>query len=100
MDVCLVHHAGEMLVHRNLPAAPDPFLKAIAPDREAVVVGVACLFTWDWRADLWAHEGMPCVLGHALSMKAIPGGKAQHDTIDAHKIAALLRGGRLPQASV
>jgi transposase len=33
-------------------------------------------------------------------MKAIHGGKAKHDTIDAHKIAALLRGGMLPQAYV
>jgi transposase len=33
-------------------------------------------------------------------MKAIHGGKAKHDTMDAHKIALLLRGGMLPQASV
>jgi transposase len=43
---------------------------------------------------------MPFVLGPALSMKAIHGGKAKHDTLDAHKIAVLLRGGMLPQASV
>jgi transposase len=53
-----------------------------------------------WLADLCAHEGIPCVLGHALYMKAIHGGKAKHDTIDAHQIAALLRGGMLPPASV
>ncbi len=33
-------------------------------------------------------------------MKAIHGGIAKHDTIDAPKMAALLRGGLLPQASV
>jgi hypothetical protein len=33
-------------------------------------------------------------------MKAMHGGKATHDKIDAHKIAALLRGGMLPQAYV
>jgi transposase len=33
-------------------------------------------------------------------MKAIHGGKAKHDTIDAHTMAALLRGGMLPQAYV
>jgi transposase len=33
-------------------------------------------------------------------MKAIHGGKAKHDTIDAQKLAVLLRGGMLPQASV
>jgi transposase len=43
---------------------------------------------------------MPVVLGHALDMQAIPGGQATHDTIDAHKIAVLRRGGMLPQASI
>lgn len=33
-------------------------------------------------------------------MKAIHGGKAKNDNIDAQKIAVLLRGGMLPQASV
>src|ERR687895_99535 len=33
-------------------------------------------------------------------MKAIHGSKAKHDKIDSQKIAALLRGGMLPQASV
>src|ERR687895_2620657 len=33
-------------------------------------------------------------------MKAIHGGKAKHDQIDSPKIAALLRGGLLPQADV
>jgi hypothetical protein len=32
---------------------------------------------------------MPFVRGHALSMRANHGGKATHDTIDAHKIAIL-----------
>jgi transposase len=100
MYVCIVNHAGEILVHRNMKAAPEPFLKAVAPYRDGLVVAVECLFTWYWLADLGAHEGMPFVLGHALYMKAIHGGKAKPDTIDSQKIAALLRGGMLPQASV
>jgi transposase len=43
---------------------------------------------------------MPFVLGHALSMRAMHGGKAKNDRIDSHTIAALLRGGLLPQAYV
>jgi transposase len=43
---------------------------------------------------------MAFVLGHALYMKAIHGGKAKNDKIDAHKIAVLLRGGMFPLASV
>jgi transposase len=53
-----------------------------------------------WLADLCEDEGIPFVLGHALYMRAIHGGKAKNDRIDSHKIAALLRGGLLPQAYV
>ena len=100
MYVCILNHAGEILVHRNMKAGPDPFLKTIAPYREDLVVCVEGIFTWYWLADLCAREGIPFVLGHALSMKAIHGGKAKNDKIDAQKIAVLLRGGMLPQAYV
>jgi transposase len=100
MDVCIVSHDGEILVHRHMKAAPDPCLKAVAPSRDGLVVAVEGLFTWYWLADLCAQEGIPFVLGHALSMKAIHGGKANNDTIDSQKIAALRRGGLLPQADV
>jgi hypothetical protein len=100
MYVCVLNQAGEVLLHRKLKASPAPFLKAIAPDREDLVVGVECIFTWYWLADLCTQEGSAFVLGHARSMKAIHGGQAKHDTSDAHKMAVLLRGGMLPQADV
>src|SRR5918994_7669423 len=93
MYVCILSHDGEILLHRNMKAAPEPFLKAVAPYRDGLVVAVECIFTWYWLADLCAQEGIPFVLGHALYMKAIHGGKAKHDTSESHKIAALLRGG-------
>ena len=96
MYLCILNREGEILVHRNMPAGPEPFLKTIAPYREDVVVCVECIFTWYWLADLCAREGVPFVLGHALYMKAIHGGKAKNDKIDSHKIAALLRGSMLP----
>jgi transposase len=74
-------------------------LTAVPPYRAGLVVAVECLFTWYGLADLGAAEGLPCVLGHALSMKARHGGTAKNDTIDSHKSAALRRGGRLPNAS-
>src|SRR5262249_21956116 len=40
------------------------------------------------------------VLGHALYMKAIHGGKSADDRIDSQKIAQLVRGGNLPIAYV
>jgi transposase len=100
MYVCIVNQDGEVLVHRNMKAAPDTFLKAVAPYRDGLVVAVEWMFTWYWLADLCAQEGIPFVLGHALYMKAIHGGKAKNDKIDSQKIAALRRGGMLPQAYV
>jgi transposase len=58
------------------------------------------MFTGYWLADLCARESLPCVLGPALSMQAIHGGKAKNDPSDAQKLAVLLRGGLLPQAAV
>jgi transposase len=97
MYVCILSQDGEVVLHRTMKAAPEPFLKAIAPYRDARVVAVDGIFTWSWLADLCAQEGLPFVLGHALYMKAIHGGKAKNDKIDSQKIAALLRGGMLPQ---
>jgi transposase len=98
MYVCLVNRDGEILLHRNIPTSPESFLKAMAPYRQDLVVAVECMFTWYWLADLCAQEGLTFVLGHAQYMKAIHGGKAKHDRLDAQKIAVLLRGGMLPQA--
>src|SRR5882724_6596954 len=100
MYVCILDRDGEIVVHRNMKASPDALLKVVAPYREDIVVAVECIFTWYWLADLCAQEEIPFVLGHALYMKAIHGGKAKNDKIDAHKIAVLLRGGMLPQAYV
>src|SRR5262244_3491468 len=100
MYVCILDQGGEVLVHRNMKTDPEAFLKAIAPYRQGLVVAVECMFTWYWLADLCADQGIPFVLGHALSMKAIHGGKAKNDKIDSQKIAQLLRGGMLPQAYV
>jgi hypothetical protein len=99
MYLCILHRDGESLVHRNMPAGPEPLLKASAPYRTDLVVCVACIFPWYWLADLCARAAMPFVLGHALYMKAIHGGKAKNDKSDSQKIAVRLRGGMLPQAS-
>lgn len=100
MYLCILDTHGEILLHRNFKAEPEALLKAVAPYRENLVVAVECIFTWYWLADLCAEEGIAFVLGHALYMKAIHGGKAKNDRIDAYKIAVLLRGGMLPQAYV
>ena len=100
MYLCILDPADTKLVHKNLPATPDAFLRTIAPYREDLVVAVECIFTWYWLADLCQREAIPFVLGHALYMKAIHGGNAKNDKLDSYKIAVLLRGGTLPQAYV
>lgn len=100
MYVCILDATGQTLLHRNMPSTPAAFLEAVAPYRSDLVVAAECMFTWYWLADVCAAEGILFVLGHALAMKAIHGGKAKNDKIDSHKIAVLLRGGLLPQAYV
>lgn len=100
MYVCIIGQQGEVLLHRNMKAEPEPLLKAIKPYREDIVVGVECIFTWYWLADLCNGQNIAFILGHALYMKAIHGGKAKNDRIDSRKIAALMRGGTFPVAYV
>src|SRR5207302_803182 len=91
---------GQTRFEKNLPARPDAFLDAIAPWRNGLVVGCECMFAWYWLADLCEDQHIPFVLGHALYLKAIHGGKTKNDRLDAAKLAALLRGGAFPQAYV
>jgi len=100
MYLCILDETGEIKLHRNLITDREVFLKAIHPFREDIVVAVECMFTWYWIADLCVQEGIPFVLGHALYMKAIHGGKAKNDKIDSRKIAVLLRGGMIPRSYV
>ena len=91
---------GETALAKTLPASPAALLKALAPFRDGLAVACECLFAWYWLADLCHEQQIPFVLGHALYMKAIHGGKAKTDKIDAKKIAILLRGGMFPMAYV
>src|SRR5688572_20927986 len=100
MYVCILDAAGQVLVHRNVKSTPEAFLEIVAPYRDDLVVAAECMFTWYWLADVCAAKGLTFVLGHALAMKAIHGGKSKNDKIDSHKIASLLRGGLLPQSYV
>jgi len=100
MYLCILNQSGDIVLHRNMRTKPDAFLRAIEPFREDLVVSAECMFSWYWLADLCEDENIPFILGHALYMRAIHGGKSKNDRIDSHKIAALLRGGLIPQAYV
>jgi transposase len=98
MFLCIIDEKGEIRLHRNIKADREVFLRVIGPFRDDIVVAVECMFTWYWIADLCKEHNISFVLGHALYMKAIHGGKAKNDKIDSHKIAVLLRGGMIPMA--
>jgi transposase len=100
MYLCILDHDGNKLLHRNVRAKPDDFLSAVKPFRDDLVVGAECMYTWYWLADLCLEEGIKFLLGHALYMKAIHGGKKKDDKLDSEKIARLIRGGTFPLSYV
>ena len=65
MYLCILDSKGEDLLHKNSRSRPEDFVRAIAPFREDLVVGVRCMFTW----------------------YLIHGGKVKNDEVDAFKIA-------------
>lgn len=100
MYLCILDHEGNKRLHRNVRAKPREFLNAIQDFRDDLVVGAECMFTWYWLADLCRDEKIHFLLGHALYMKAIHGGKKKDDKIDSEKIAKLMRGGTFPLSYV
>jgi transposase len=100
MSLCVRDQAGEVLLEQNVRWNPRLFLRTSAPYRDDLGVAGECIFTGYGLAALRAREQLPFVLGHALSMKAIHGGKAKNDRSDAPKLATLRRGGMIPQADV
>jgi transposase len=100
LSLCVLNSQGVIVCEATLPSDADQLLATLAPYRDGVVIGCECLFAWYWLADLCAEQRIPFVLGHALYLKAIHGGKTKTDTIDARKLARLLRGGTFAEAYV
>jgi len=86
------------LLHKEIKARPEPLLALLEPFRGDLVVGVECMHCWYWISDLCEEHGINFILGHALYMKAIHGGKTKNDRISSFKIAMLMRGGNFPLA--
>jgi transposase len=100
MYVCVMDNSGAVIYHKNMPSTPECLLHVLSQYGTDNVIGVECIFTWYWIADFCCEHGFPFVLGHALYMKAIHGGKSKSDKIDSEKIASMLRGGMFPLAYV
>ena len=100
MYICVLNSQGEKVYHKNMIADPDHLKSALDPFKPDLIGGVECVFTWYWMADYCHNNDIPFILGHALYMKAIHGGKIKNDKIDSFKIATMLRGGMFPMAYV
>ena len=95
MHVCVVDHSGDKHVHRNIDTKKTAdFLAALQPFRnQDLIIACESTFNWYWLADLCTVQNLPFLLGHALYLKAIHGGKTKTDRMDSEKLAMLLRGG-------
>jgi len=98
MFIVISNQSGKVLLEKNMDANPIELKKTISKYKKDIVVGVECMFSWYWIADYCQENKVHFVLGHALYMKAIHGGKTKSDKIDARKIAGLLRAGMFPLA--
>jgi len=94
----ILDHDGQVRFGRNLPTAPEPFLRAVQPFRDGLLVACECVHPWYWLADTCRDHAIAFVLGHAWAMRAVHGSKTKCDRQDAEAIARLLKGGNFPPA--
>ncbi|MFT7561780.1 MAG: transposase [Flavobacteriales bacterium] len=100
MYVCILDSDANILIHKNISTNEKAFLRLIKPYLGDIVVGIECMFSWYWLADFCATNGIEFILGHALYMRCIHGGKAKNDKIDSEKIARIMCGHNFPLAYV
>ena len=100
MYIFIMNQIGKIIFHQNVDTDPEILFRVIFPYLGDIAIAVECIFSWYWVADVCKDHQIPFVLGHALYLKAIHGGKTKNDKIDSRKIAALLRGGNFPMAYV
>jgi transposase len=101
MYICIMDREGNILVHKNIRGNDFSFfLKLVAPYRHDLTVVCECCYNWYWLADACSDAGIEFVLGHALYLKHIHGGKNKNDKIDSQKLAHLLRTNLIPQSYV
>lgn len=98
--ICIIDNENNVLVHKKISDSPEQLLAILQPYLGNIVVGVECMHCWYWLSDFCEANGIDFILGHALYMKAIHGGKTKNDKIDSLKIAKLIRGGNFPLAYV
>ena len=77
MYVCILDQKAKTKVHENIKTDPEAFFDLVFAFIEDVIVAVECVFCWYRSTDFCAQHHSPFVLGNALYMKAIHGGKTK-----------------------
>ena len=98
MYLCILDANGQVVFDKNLPPSPAPSSKPSRPSATGWSSPASACSAGTGSPICAKEQHIPFVLGHALYMKAIHGGKTKNDRIDAGKIARLLRGGKLPHS--
>ena len=99
--LCILNNDGEILFHQEIKCRQvDRLSRILKPYKHSLVVAAESCFAWYWLADFCEEQGIEFILGHALYMKHIHGGKVKNDRIDSEKIARLVQSGFYPTAYV
>ncbi len=77
MYLCILDSTGQVKFHKNITTSPDALMQAIRPYLDDLIIAVECMFSWYGVADFCEDNNIKFILGHALYMKAIHGGKAK-----------------------
>jgi len=59
MYVCVLDEHDQVVLHEDMPTDSGVLLDALAPFRDDIVIGVECMFSWYWLADLCALRREP-----------------------------------------
>jgi len=97
MYICICDRDGNVAKHINVKGNNLKTLyRHLEPYLGDITVACESTFNWYFLADFCDYYDIHFVIGHALYMKHIHGGKAKNDRIDSKKIAYLLRSNLLP----
>lgn len=70
--VCIIDAQGNTLLHKEIPAHPEPLYQLLQPYLDnIIVIGVKYMHCWYWLADFCEAHSIAFLLGHALYMRAI-----------------------------
>ena len=97
MYICLMDKEADIKVWCNIKGNDfDYFLKRVEPYRHDLTVCCESTFNWYWLADACMDADIEFVLGHALYLNSVRGGKHKNDKEDSKELADCLRSNRLP----